>query len=226
MYFCISWEGGKPSFCFSHPKGCLFFFIYLFLLTFISLLKYIILGDGDIAFHGRAWKLPQRSKSMTKYARRSCQLLLRCIHLHTVIVSPQVTFKWILLCWLCTAAAGFMQVPPRGVCFVLPLLSLIDVWSTAWLWVLEAPFPWTIHSWRYIYIMKSSVRPVLDLWDITTSRNSYPIDLSMFIKIMLNYIYIVTKCQIYFSQNIQLWFSILYHIFLTLEYNNFFFCLK
>lgn len=124
-------------------------------------------GDGDIAFHGRAWKLLQRSKSMIKYARRSCQLLLRYIHLHTFIFSPQVTFKWILLCWLCTAAAGFMQVPPRGVCLVLPLLSLADIWSTTWLWVLEAPFPWTIRPWRYIYILKSSVHAVLDLWDIT-----------------------------------------------------------
>lgn len=50
---------------------------------------------------------------------------------------------------------GFMQVSSSGVCFILPLLPFLDIWSTSRLWIFEASFSRTVHSWRYLLSSKS-----------------------------------------------------------------------
>lgn len=50
----------------------------------------------DIAFHGKVWKLQQRSRNMIKYVRRRCPLLLRCVCIY-ISFSSIVWFKYFLI---------------------------------------------------------------------------------------------------------------------------------
>lgn len=42
-----------------------------------------------------------------------------------------------------------LRIISRGVCVLLSLLSLLDIWSRSRLWILKASVSWVVHSWRY-----------------------------------------------------------------------------
>lgn len=100
------------------------------------------------AFHGRGWKLPPKSRNMTKYVRKSYQLLLR----YVIYASSSLSI-WSLLVYLNVLTflfpTGTVQVSSCRVCIIYSLLPFIDIWSTTWLWILEALVSWFVLSWRY-----------------------------------------------------------------------------
>jgi len=42
-----------------------------------------------------------------------------------------------------------LRIISRGVCVLLSLLSLFDIWARSRLWILKASVSWVVHSWRY-----------------------------------------------------------------------------
>lgn len=60
------------------------------------------------------------------------------------------TCIWCQFVWL-LVSKGSMQNSPSGVCIILPLLPLADIWSATWLWILETSIPGLVYSWRYCY---------------------------------------------------------------------------
>ena len=113
-------------------------------------LAYVVSSSREplflLVFHGRVLRLLTRSKSMTKFARRRYQLLLRsnfsllCVTIDTLSAGYSYHNPF----------AGSMQRSPCGVCFIFSLLPHTDIWSAPWLRVLEAAFSWFILPGRYL----------------------------------------------------------------------------